>query len=304
MKKLLCLLLTLMMLLALLAGCDSDSDRRRDDDDDDSKTNQTAGDGKPGKKDDDDDEIIVDDDDDVAADDDDVAVDDDDDTEDAPASSTTEPPTTEPPTTEPPTTSTELPTESVEEASDLSLGYWEGNTYINEYAGFVCSVDDSWQIYTAEELQELPEQIKEVTGGEKLSELMADFQQFTDMMAENVTDLTTVNLLYQKVPADQLALFRSISEEEAIDLTLQQVAQLEAYYNSMGITVHSQEKVKVTFLGEEHYALYSVMEIQGIPYYTLQLQNFTLGEYGVTLTLASYVEDNTQSMLELFAPLN
>lgn len=287
MKKLLCLLLALVMLLALLAGCDSDSDRSRDDDDDDSKTNQSAGDGKPGKKDDDDDEIIVDDDDDVAADDDD-------DTEDAPASSTTEPPTT----------STELPTESVEEASDLSLGYWEGNTYINEYAGFVCNLDDSWQIYTAEELQELPEQIKEVAGGEKLSELMADFQQFTDMMAENVTDLTTVNLLYQKVPAEQLALFRSISEEEAIDLTLQQVAQLEAYYNSMGITVHSQEKVKVTFLGEEYYALYSVMELQGIPYYTLQLQNFTLGEYGVTLTLASYVEDKTESLLELFAPLN
>lgn len=286
MKKLLCLLLALVMLLALLAGCDSDSDRRRDDDDDDSKTNQSAGDGKPGKKDDDDDEIIVDDDDDVAADDDDG-------TEDAPASSTTEPPTT----------STELPTESVEEASDLSLGYWEGNTYINEYAGFVCSLDDSWQIYTAEELQELPEQVANA-GSEELGDFLENYTQISAMMAENAVDLVSMNLMYQKLTPMQMALYSSISEEEIVDMTLQQMAQLEAYYNSMGITVHSQEKVKVTFLGEEHYALYSVMELQGIPYYTLQLLDFTLGEYGVNLTLASYVEDKTESLLELFTPLN
>ena len=293
MKKLLCLLLTLMMLLALLAGCDSDSDRRRDDDDDDSKTNQTAGDGKPGKKDDDDDEIIVDDDDDVAADDDDVAVDDDDDTEDAPASSTTEPPTT----------STELPTESVEEASDLSLGYWEGNTYINEYAGFVCDLDASWTIYSAQDLQDLPEQVANA-GSEELGDFLENYTQIYAMMAENAADLVSMNLVYQKLTPAQMTLYGSLNEEETIDMTLKEVAMLEEYYNSMGITVHSQEKVKVTFLGEEHYALYSVMELQGIPYYTLQLQNFTLGEYGVTLTLASYVEDKTGSLLELFAPLN
>ena len=274
MKKLLCLLLALMMLLALMAGCDSDKGRRRDDDDDDSKSAGIL------KQEDDDDDAVVTDDDAVVTDDDDVV------TDDVSSDSTTE------------------ATQPAQEASNLSIGRWEGNTYINEYTGYACVLDGSWQIYTAEDLQDLPEQIKETTGGEKLGELMANFQQFTDMMAENTADLTTVNLLYQKLTPAQMTIYGSLTEEEVIDRTLEEVAMLEDYYNSMGFTVYSQEKVRVTFLGEEHYALYSVMEIQGVPYYTLQLQNFSLGEYGVTLTLASYVDDKTESLLDLFAPLN
>lgn len=277
MKKLLCLLLALMMLLALMAGCDSD--RRRDDDDeddDDGRSSYSSGDRKPGKKDDDDDDVLVDD--------------DDDDEKDVPASDATEPPT-------------EPPTESVEEASNLSLGYWEGDTYINEYTGFVCDLDASWTIYSAQDLQELPEQVTNA-GSEELGDFLKNYTQLYAMMAENTTDPLSINLLYQKMTPEQMVYYGSLNKEELIDTTLAEVAMLEEYYSSLGITVYSHEKVKVTFMGEEHYALYSVMELQGIPYYTLQLVDYSLGEYGMTLTLASYVEDKTQSMLELFKPLN
>ena len=108
-------------------------------------------------------------------------------------------------------------TQPAQEESNLSIGRWEGNTYINEYTGYACVLDGSWQIYTAEDLQDLPEQIKETTGGEKLGELMVNFQQFTDMMAENTADLTTVNLLYQKLTPVQMTIYGSLTEEEVIE---------------------------------------------------------------------------------------
>ena len=42
------------------------------------------------------------------------------------------------------------------------------------------------------------------------------------------------------------------------------------------------------------------MSMEGVPYYTLQLFDYRLGQYSVTLTLASFVEDNTESLLDLF----
>lgn len=289
MKKILCLILALVMVLAMLAGCDSKKSSRDDDDDDDddSRTNHSSSLLKPGKDDDGDD----------AADGDAAAGDNadaDDSVTDMPANSgdvSAEEPTTEP------------ATEPAEEESNLSMGRLEGDTYINEYAGFICKMDDSWQFYSAQELQELPEQISEATKGSELNKLLNGLSQFTDMMAENTTELVSVNMVYTNLTAQMQAVTGYMDEETAIDMVLQQAETLEAYYSAAGITVYSMEKVKVNFLGEEHFAVYSVMDLQGIPYYTLQLMNYSLGEYGLTLTLASYVDDKTTDLLELFEPL-
>ena len=63
------------------------------------------------------------------------------------------------------------------------------------------------------------------------------------------------------------------------------------------------EKVSVTFAGKERSALHTTATIQDIPYYTLQFFDFDLGDYAVTTTLASYVEDNTGNLLDLFSPV-
>ena len=46
--------------------------------------------------------------------------------------------------------------------------------------------------------------------------------------------------------------------------------------------------------------MHTASTIENIPYYTLQLFDYHLGQYSVTLTLASYVEDNTTQLLDLF----
>ena len=71
-------------------------------------------------------------------------------------------------------------------------------------------------------------------------------------------------------------------------------------YAQAGIMVSTMEKVTVSFLGEQRVALKTVGTLADMDYYILQIMDYKLGSYGVTLTLSSFVEDKTESMLELF----
>ena len=75
-------------------------------------------------------------------------------------------------------------------------------------------------------------------------------------------------------------------------------------YAAAGINASSMEKTTVTFLGEEHVAIKTIAETQGVPYYILQVFNYQLGEYSVVSTMASFVDDNTDALLDLFYPVN
>ena len=54
------------------------------------------------------------------------------------------------------------------------------------------------------------------------------------------------------------------------------------------------------FLGEERCAMRTSATIQGVNYYILQVYDYHLGQFGVTLTVGSYVEDKTEELLDLF----
>lgn len=191
-------------------------------------------------------------------------------------------------------------TEPPAQDTTVSLGRMEGGVYTNTYAGFGCQLDANWTFYTAEELQELPENVAEMFADSELMEGSSGLEQISDMMAENVNDLTTINVLYTKLSMQERLLYAAMSHEDALDTVMAQKDTLVAAYEQAGYTVESMEIVTVTFLGEEYPALYSVMTIEGVSYYTLQLMNYKVGQYGVTLTLASFLEDNTGKLLELF----
>ena len=219
----------------------------------------------------------------------------------------TEPISTEAPTTEAPTTepiATEPPaTESIPDNA-LALGLVEGNTYTNTYAGIGCDLDGTWTIYTADQLQQLPSATKEIFEGTELEAAMANVTQFTDMMAENVELLSTVNVLFQKLDMSQRIAYARLNEQEVLEATLlQKDTMIQAYANA-GIIAESMEIVTVTFLGQEHYAMKTVAEMNGVPYYCLQTFDFWLGEYSVTITFASFLEDNTEELLDLFYPVD
>ena len=201
---------------------------------------------------------------------------------------------------------TEAPTEvstEVQEEKTLSMGREEGGVYTNPYAGFGCQFDSNWSVYTAEELQELPDMVYSTIEGSQLESIMENYPQIFDLQAENVNDLLAVNVVYTKVGLQERLLYAAQTEEETVDSILSQADMIKESYGQAGMEVVSMEKVKVSFLGEEHYAIRTVSNAQGVAIYMLQIANFDLGAYGINLTATSYVEDNVQSVLDLFYPV-
>lgn len=203
---------------------------------------------------------------------------------------------------EAPTSEPTVPETSVPE-NELSLGRMEGGIYTNDYVGYACNLDSNWTFLSAKELEQIPSNVSNAISGSELGDALADVQQFTDMMAENVTDLTTMNVLYQKLSMQERLAYAVMSEEDTIDATLDQSSMLIDAYAQAGIMVTSMEKVKVTFMGEERFAIYTVSTLENIPYYVLQFFDYDLGAYAVTTTLASYVEDRTGDLCEMFYKL-
>ena len=195
---------------------------------------------------------------------------------------------------------TEAATEPAPTEKPLSFGRIEGGTYTNDYAGIGCQLDENWSVYSAEELQELPEMINGAVEGSQMEQVMEDYPQFFDLQAENVNDLLAVNVVYTKVGMQERLTYAVLSEEETIDATLQHKDMMIESYIQAGMEVESVEKVKLTFLGEEHWGIRTVAYTQGVPIYMLQVMNFKLGAYGMNLTATSYLEDNAQSVLDLF----
>ena len=203
----------------------------------------------------------------------------------------TEPASTEPATTEP------APTDA-----PVSLGILEGGTYTNAYVGFGFTLDENWTIYPADQLQELPEDVSAMFEGTEFESY--DVATIMDVLAENVTDLTTMNVLYQKLTMQERLAYLAMDEKEILDTMVNEYYDsLVASYSNAGIIVDSMSTKTVTFLGQERTALYTVASVQDVPYYILQLYDFHLGQYSITTTVGSYVEDKTESLLELFYPV-
>ena len=193
---------------------------------------------------------------------------------------------------------TTAPAEETTEAT-VSLGRMEGGVYTNEYAGFGCELDESWSFKTAEELQDLSQLTEDMLRDSTFAD--SKYSTITDMMAENYELLASINVNYTRLSVSDRVTFSTISEETLIDTTLLQKDDMIQSYAQSGIQVSSMEKTQVSFLGEQHYAIHTVATIEDTPYYLIQLFCFNLGgQYNVTLTLASFVEDNTAGLLELF----
>lgn len=183
---------------------------------------------------------------------------------------------------------------------EVSLGRMQGGSYTNTYAGFACTLDQSWSYLTAEELQELPENVQEMFKDTEVGEQAAKLEQIMDMKAENEEALTSLNVLYQKHGLTNMLAYMAMSEEQVVDSALKKKDDMIAAYKQAGIDATNIEKVKVTFAGSEHFALHTEATIQGVPYYTTQIFVYGKGLYGVTLTAASFVADKTADLLGLF----
>lgn len=182
----------------------------------------------------------------------------------------------------------------------VSLGRIQGGIYTNAYMGIACELDSNWEFYSAEELQELPGDAMEMMAGTELGDAAMEIPQIMDMQAENVNEMSGMNILYQKMDMGERIIYASMTEMEIVESVLAERDMLEEAYAQAGIMVEDMAIKTVIFVGEERPALWTAASVEGVPYYLLQLFDFQLRQYSVNTTFYSYVEDKTESILELF----
>lgn len=185
----------------------------------------------------------------------------------------------------------------------MALGRVEDGVYTNTYAGIGCRLAEGWDWATAQELQELSREVQEALEGTAVGSTIQDGTQVYDMQAQNVEALTTTNVVFTKLSAKERLAYALMSDEDLIQSNLEQKDTLVESYAKAGIMVTSMEAVQVSFLGESRTALRTQSTYQGIAYYMLQVFDYRLGEFGMTLTVGSFQEDHTQQLLELYYPL-
>ena len=187
----------------------------------------------------------------------------------------------------------------------LSLGSFSGSTYTNSYAGFGCTLDGSWTFADAQQLQQLTEASAGLVSEADVENYFSttNTTSLTDMYAESSEMMATVNVLYSKVSVAERLAYSTLDEEGVIDATLAQSEQLKSIYESMGVSITSTEKVLVTFLGEEHYAMKTVTDTGGVAGYMLQFIDPFRGSYSITTTIVCYGQDNTQAVADMFFPV-
>lgn len=206
-------------------------------------------------------------------------------------------------TTEPAPAETEAVPEETLSERPVSLGRISGNEYINEYLGYGGRFENGWDLYGADELQELPGNVADLFEGTELEELLSQHTQITDMLAENVDTLTTVNVVYTKLGLQERLAYALLDEKSILEQVLSQQDLLTESYAAAGILVSDMELVTIDFLGQERYAIHTTATMQDVPYFILQVYDYHLGSYGVVTTFASFIEDNTAYLPALFYPL-
>lgn len=186
------------------------------------------------------------------------------------------------------------------QAATPSLGKVDGNTYTSDYLGIGCTLDDGWVFYSAEQLQTLPEGLQD--NKDAWDELDTGTQVF-DMKAESSEELAAVNIVLTKSSAQERVAYALLSEQDLMDSLLEQKDTLISSYTEAGFTVDSVEAATVTFLGKERLALRTVASLEGVPYYVLQVFDYSLGQFSMTLTASCFMEDITEDLIAEFYAL-
>lgn len=176
---------------------------------------------------------------------------------------------------------------------DFQLGVTTGGKYESTFLGIGCSLDDSWSFASQEELAQMIGATAEMFDNEEYAEQMKNTDMFYDMAAAADDGLVNINIIIQNMG---LLYGMALSEEKYIEISQE---GLEEQLSSAGFTLEGTEAGTVTFAGQERSGLHITCTYQGIAYYCQQVY-IKQGNYMSVITLASFFEDDTDSMLDYF----
>jgi len=171
----------------------------------------------------------------------------------------------------------------------LSPGTTEGGRYENSSVGISLEADSDWSL--------TGEAGRMAMMGANSGTAIEDVESYLDMYALR-SDGTASAAVYIKYVGNMYGELMDV--DEYIDLCC---ADLEADMLAAGYTDVSWEKNSPIFLGEEHSGVYYVgtyqLDGKEYPYYT---QNVYLkqGDYVITVTVHSLLDDETEVLLSYF----
>lgn len=183
---------------------------------------------------------------------------------------------------------------------EVSFGTWEGKVYTNKYVGLTAEFGPDWTISSAEELQAITDETETILKDSDIGGYLRQLDFVRDMMVENVDDFTTVNITYTKMTKQEQEQYAKKTEKEIVQATASSVELVADAYKQMGMTVKSTSVKEVYFLGERRTAHHMCLDYFGTPYYVLQFYDYHSGEYATLLTVASFHNDKTMELLNLF----
>lgn len=183
--------------------------------------------------------------------------------------------------------------ESAEPETEFKMGDVVGGAYENAYFGIGCTLDDSWTYYGDDMIAELNGLVTESISDEEILAALEEGRTFYDMYAASDTQFSTINVVIENAG---LAL---INEEAFVE---QAVGDTKKVLEASGMANVSIETTKLTFAGKERFALSIYAEMQDMAIYQKGIV-MKKGRYLAFVTLASFNEDKTGELLELFYPV-
>ncbi|MBR1930037.1 MAG: hypothetical protein IJ833_00985 [Lachnospiraceae bacterium] len=175
----------------------------------------------------------------------------------------------------------------------VSKGSVQGGTYTNEFLKFGCAFDDEWTIAGDEELLSLSGFVADALDNESYKAAIEKNGMVYDLYASRNGGLESVNIVLQ----DAGILFQAVATEEAV--VEASMSQLEDALGSMGFEDLTSNAITRTFAGKEHAGLTVQGNYQGMAMYEQQVC-IKVGNYLAVVTAASYNEDTTDSILDMF----
>ena len=109
-------------------------------------------------------------------------------------------------------------------------------------------------------------------------------------------------MIYQNPGAYNGGITASNTEEQNINMILAEEATLREVYEGMGMTVSSLGKDYITFAGQSHCVLKTVLTYFTVEMHIIQLYTYGSGNTPVTITISGMGANELHNLLNMFSP--
>ncbi len=190
---------------------------------------------------------------------------------------------------------TPTPTAEAEQEPEFSVGGVSGNVYTNKFLGIGCELDSSWHINDEEEIKELNSSVMSVLDGDFAKQAeAADY--FYDMVAAKTDSTANINIILTKLSLKE-ALLTDIEAS-----VKQGLEEARTGYENMGYTDYNYVIGKAEFVGKQQVCAHITAKINGIDLNAKQI-TFIKGNYSVSVTVTTFINDTCDDILSMFYAL-